>query len=81
MMIVSKPNNKDCVERAILALASSLEKHAEAIASDCDDCIEISIQAELKPDEVVAFEVTKTYVCREPIKMRIKKTSEMTPMC
>lgn len=73
MMMISKQNNKDCVEHAILALASSLEKHAEAIASDCDDCIEISIQAELKPDEVVAFDVTKTYVCREPVRMKIKK--------
>jgi hypothetical protein len=71
--MISKPNSKDCVEQAILSLACSLEKHAEAIASDCDDCMDILIQAELKPDEIVAFEVTKTYVCREPLKMRIKK--------
>ena len=54
------------IENCIKAIGQSLINKAEDIARDTKDVIEITINARLTADEIISFNVEKTYIARLP---------------
>lgn len=57
---------QDGVANCIKAIGQNLIDKAEDIAKDISDVMEITIYAKLNAEEVVSFDVAKTYIARLP---------------
>ena len=61
-MIDNRPTvGKDCVKEHIIEIGQDLIKNAEKISEEIDGVREIKISAILTPDEIIHYDVTKSY--------------------
>ena len=54
--------NEETAKNGIIAIGQSLIERAEEITRDLDRVTSITIFAQLNPDEIINFDITKNYV-------------------
>ena len=54
--------NEETVKNGIIAIGQSLIERAEEITRDLDRVASITIFAQLNPDEIINFDITKNYI-------------------
>ena len=60
MNIITK--NEETAKNGIIAIGQSLIEKAEEITRDLDRVASITIFAQLNPDEIINFDITKNYI-------------------
>ena len=60
MKIIIK--NEETAKNGIIAIGQSLIERAEEITRDLDRVQSITIFAQLNPDEIINFDITKNYI-------------------
>ena len=60
MNIITK--NEETAKNGIIAIGQSLIEKAEEVARDLDRVASITIFAQLNPDEIINFDITKNYI-------------------
>lgn len=54
--------NEETAKNGIIAIGQSLIEKAEEITRDLDRVASITIFAQLNPDEIINFDITKNYI-------------------
>ena len=60
MNIITK--NEETAKNGIIAIGQSLIERAEEITRDLDRVSSITIFAQIKPGEIINFDITKNYI-------------------
>ena len=61
MIDVRKTLGKECVKEHIIEIGQDLIKRAEEISNNIDNVRDITIYAMLTPEDIVHYDITKSY--------------------